>query len=141
MPAEVQVFIEQRLELEGELEVMYEDYVNGSHRLRHTLKANGERISLHFKSPPRGLLSGTPARVSGVLVDDAMAVESGEDDILMLALDGGADGGTDDADTPAPVANTFGEQRTLVILINFQDNPVEALYTGICLRCHHWRNQ
>ena len=111
MPAEVQAFIEQRLEIEGELEVMYEDYADGSYRLRHTLNADGERIALHFKSPPRGLLSGTPAQVNGVLLDDAMAVESGEDDVLMLALDGGADGGTNSG-TAAPVANTFGEQRS-----------------------------
>ncbi len=124
MPAEVQVFIEQRLQLEGELEVMYEDYADGSHRLLHTLKANGERISLHFKSPPPGLLSGTPAQVRGVLVDDAMAVDSGEDDILMLALDGADDGVTSSGEL-APFPNTFGEQRTLVILVNFQDNPVE----------------
>ncbi len=125
MPAEVQAFIEQRLELEGELEVMYEDYDDGSHRLRHTLKTNnGERIALHFKSDPHGLLSSTEVSASGVLVDDAMAVESGEDDILTLALDGGIDGVTNGA-APAPVANTFGEQRTAVILINFTSNTSE----------------
>jgi hypothetical protein len=124
MPAEVQAFIEQRLELEGELEVMYEDYADGSYRLRHTLKADGVRIALYFKSPPSGLISDKRARVSGVLVDDAMAVESGEDDILMLALDGEADGISSDG-SPAPFPNTFGEQNTLVILVNFQDNPVE----------------
>jgi hypothetical protein len=128
MPAEVQAFIEQRLELEGELEVMYEDYADGSYRLRHTLKANGERISLHFKSPPPGLLSGTPARVSGVLVDNAMAVESGEDGILMLALDGGPDGGTNGGTVPE-LPNTLGEQRTLVLLVNFQDDPFSEPWT------------
>ena len=117
MPAEVQTFIEQRLELEGELEIMYEDYEDGSHRLRHTLKANGERIALHFKSLSPGLLSGMPAQVSGVLLDHAMAVESGEENILMLALDGeGVDGFVPE------LSNTLGEQRTLVILVNFQDD-------------------
>jgi hypothetical protein len=76
MPLEVQAFIERRLELEGELEVVYEDYADGSHRLRHNLKTDAERIALHFKSPPQGLLSGTPARISGLLFDNAMAVES-----------------------------------------------------------------
>ena len=124
MPVEVQAFLEQRVEIEGELEVMYEDYADGSYRLRHTLEANGERISLHFKSKPHSLLSGTEVSTSGVLVGDAMAVESGEDDVLMLELDGGENGVTNSG-SPAPVANSFGEQRTLVILVNFQDNPVE----------------
>jgi len=128
MPAEVRAFIEQRLELKGELEVMYEDYEDGSHRLRHTLEANGEGISLHFKSKPHDLLSGTEVSASGVVVGDAMAVESGEDGILMLALDGAADGVTSNG-SPAPQPNTFGEQRTLVILVNFQDNPIEP-YTS-----------
>lgn len=124
MPADVQDFIEQRLELEGELEVLYEDYADGSHRLRHALKADSQKIALHFKSQPVSVLTGTPAKVSGVVVDEAMAVASGEDDVLILALDGGADGGTNGA-APAPVPDTFGEQHTLVILVNFQDNPVE----------------
>jgi len=122
MPVEVQAFIEQRLELEGELGVVYEDYEDGSHRLRHTLKAYGESISLHFKASPSGLLSGTEVSASGVLIDDAMVVESGEDDILTLALDGGADGGTNNG-APAPQPNTFGEQQTVVVLVNFQDDP------------------
>ncbi|MFC1695846.1 Ig-like domain-containing protein [Pseudomonadota bacterium] len=124
MPAEVQAFIEQRLEIEGELEVMYEDYDDGSHRLVHALKTDGERIALHFKSPPPGLLSGMPAQVSGVLVGDAMAVDSGKDDILTLALGGGVDGGTNGGPA-APLSNTFGQQRTAVILVNFPSDPSE----------------
>ncbi len=128
IPDEVQALLEQRLELEGELEVLYEDYPDGSHRLRHFLKAYGERISLHFKAPPPGLLSGTPAQVSGVLLDNAMAVESGQDDILTLAADGGGDGGSNGG-TPAPLPNTFGEQRTLVLLVNFQNDPTNRPWT------------
>jgi hypothetical protein len=122
MPLEVQAFIERRRDLEGELEVVYEDYADGSHRLRHNLKTDAERIALHFKSPPHGLLSGTPARISGLLFDNAMAVESGDSDILTLALDGGVTGGTNNGE-PAPMPNTFGEQRTLVLLVNFRDDP------------------
>jgi len=126
MPAEIQAFIERRVQREGELEVMYEDYADGSYRLRHTLKTDGKRIALHFKAPPPGMLSGTLAQVSGVLVDDAMAVESGEEDILMLALDGnGIDG------VVPELSDTLGEQRTLVILVNFQDDPSNEPWTTI----------
>jgi hypothetical protein len=128
MPAEVREFIEQRVDLEGELEVIYEDYADGSHRLRHTLKADGERISLHFKAQPPGLLSGTPAKIHGVLLGDAMAVESGEDDILTLALDGEADGGSNNG-VSAPAPNTFGEQRTVVLLVNFQNDSFNTPWT------------
>lgn len=124
MPAQVQSSLEQHVDLEGELEVVYEDYEDGSYRLRHTLNAQGNQVALHFKSPPMGLLSNTQAAVSGVLVDDAMAVESGEDDVLMLALDGGADGGTNNGSVVS-LSNTFGQQRTAVILVNFPTNPSE----------------
>jgi hypothetical protein len=128
MPAEVQQFIEQRLDLQGELEVMYHDFADGSHRLFHTLSANGKRIALSFESSPTtGLLSGTPAQVSGVLLDDSMAVESG-DKVLKLASGGGVDGGSNGG-TPAPLPNTLGEQSTLVILVNFQDAPTDQPWT------------
>ncbi|MEH6814341.1 MAG: hypothetical protein V7677_17540, partial [Motiliproteus sp.] len=49
MPAEVQELLEQQLELEGELEAIYEDYADGSHKLRHFLKTTfDERFELHF---------------------------------------------------------------------------------------------
>ena len=127
MPVEVQAFIEQRLEIEGELEVLYEDYADGSHRLRHTLKTNnGERISLHFKSNPHGLLSGTEVNASGVLVDGTgLALESDESILVQACCN--ASGLDTNATTPVP--NTFGEQRTLVLLVNFQDDPTNKPYT------------
>ena len=128
MPAEVRAFVEQHVDLEGELEVKYEDYADGSHRLRHFLDNGGDRISLHFKAQPPGLLSGTPAQVRGVLLDGTMAVESGEGDVLTLALDGGADGGTNGGTAPE-LPNTLGEQRTLVLLVNFQDDPTNQPWT------------
>lgn len=123
MPEDVRAFIEQRPELEGELEVLYEDYEDGSARLRHFLKVSDKRISLHFKTAPPGLLSGTPVRASGILLDDVMALESGKN-ILTLAAGGGADGGSNGG-LAAPVPNTFGEQRTAVLLVNFAALPEE----------------
>ncbi|MGD2138197.1 MAG: NEW3 domain-containing protein [Gammaproteobacteria bacterium] len=123
MPEEVSAFIEQHVQLEGELEVLYEDHEDGSHRLRHFLTVYEGRISLHFKAEPRGLLSGTPVRAAGVLLGDAMALESGES-ILTLAADGGSTGGSSGG-APAPVPNTFGEQRTLILLVNFATLPEE----------------
>jgi len=123
MPEDIRALIEQRQELEGELEVLYEDYSDGSARLRHFVKISGKRISLHFDTIPPGLLSGTPVRASGMLLDGAMALESG-DSILTLAADGGQTGGSNGG-SPAPVPNTFGEQRTAVLLVNFASLPDE----------------
>ena len=128
MPVEVQAFIEQRLEIEGELEVMYEDYADGSYRLRHTLKADGKRIALHFKSSTPDLLSDTPVKINGVLVDDAMAVTSGEEDVLMLTCCTDT-GGNEMFNATPELPNTFGEQRTLVLLVNFQDDPLNRPWT------------
>lgn len=123
MPDEVQGHLEQHVDLAGELEVLYEDYEDGSHRLRHYLKVNNERTALHFVGDPPGLLGGTPAGARGVLLDDDMALDSDEG-IFTLATGGGADGGAN-AGTPAPVPNTFGEQHTAVLLVNFNDLPQE----------------
>ena len=86
---------------------------------------------MHFRDNPPQLLSGEQVVAHGVYLDldggtdahGAMALESGEQ-LLMLAADGGTDGGSNDG-TPAPVPNTFGEQRVLVMLVNFEDNPSE----------------
>lgn len=132
MPAAVLEFLEQKLELEGELEVVYEDYEDGTHKLRQFLKTPfGERFELHFAGKHPELLSGARVRANGVLLegvgtegdntDGDLALASGEESILTLAADGGTTGGSNGG-TPSPeLPNTFGEKRTLVFLVNFQD--------------------
>ena len=116
----------RHVDLEGELEVVYEDYADGSARLRHVLKAEGRRVSLHFTAQPPEILSGSSVSVSGVRADDAMALDPSA--ILTLGAAGGSKGGTNGG-TPAPVPSTFGDQRTLVILVNFQDQQAEPYTT------------
>jgi hypothetical protein len=115
-----QRLLEPPVDLEGELVVVYEDHADGTARLRHFLEANGGRIPLHFESESPRLLSGTRVRARGVRHDGRMALDSGRS-ILTL----GADGGTVSGGAPAPVPNTFGEQRTVVLLVNFEDQPAE----------------
>lgn len=131
MPAAVRPFLERNLDLEGELTVLYEDYEDGSARLRHFLSDHNERISLHFKDNPPELISGKKVAANGVYLDldgdleadGAIVLESGEQ-VLTLAADGGSDGGSNGG-TLAPLQNTFGEQRTLVLLVNFPDKTTE----------------
>ncbi len=123
LPAQVQALLEQPVAVEGEIEVLYEDYADGHARLLHFLKVFDERFALHFRAAPPGLLSGTAVKASGVQLDTAMALESGAS-ILTLAAGGGAQDGSNGG-TPAAVPGTLGEQRTLVMLVNFEDQRAE----------------
>jgi hypothetical protein len=94
-------------QFEGELEVHYEDSATGS-RLVHVLRIGNQRLEMVFEDGEHpGLPHGTPVRARGRLTNNTLSLRSGTDDVQALAL----------AST-----TTFGEQRTLVMLINFQDN-------------------
>ncbi len=111
LPPAVQAYIEQEVEIEGALEVIDEDYEQYS-RLLYYLETAGERLSLHFADHrPEYLLTGAKIRVKGVQIDNTLALAGGGRNLKPVV--------------PAPVPSTLGEQRTLLILVNFQDNPIE----------------
>lgn len=113
MPAEVQAMLEQRFEAEGTVEAYYEDYEDGSHRLRHFLTTPaGERMSLHLAGPHSDLNSGDEIQAEGVLL------ETEQQGLSYQAFT--ADGSTTTA-TAAPTQTT-GDQRTLVLMVNFEDD-------------------
>jgi hypothetical protein len=114
LPTAVRTDVEQHVEIEGTLEVLQEDYANGA-RLRHFLDSGGTRLSLHFATNPPGHLTGDRVRVRGVLLDNMLALDSSTTSVQTVTA-------------PAAGSNTFGSQSTLVLLVNFQDNPV-APYT------------
>ncbi len=105
-PAAIHADVEEEVALDGELQVFHEDYAKSS-RYRHFLQTATERLAMHFAKEAPTLLTGTRVRVRGVRL--------GQD----LALNG--TGGTVQALTSV-APNTFGAQKTLVILVNFQDN-------------------
>lgn len=93
---------------EGDLEVQYEDFDGGS-RLHHFLHANGRRLRLELAGSRTNLLSGARVRVRGRLQNGTLALSSGSTlEALSVAS-----------------ANTFGARSTIVILVNFQNNPLE----------------
>jgi hypothetical protein len=109
-PAPIRDLLEHEAELDGELEIIHEDRPRRS-RFHYTLKSLGVNYALHFrKDPPDHLRTGARLRVRGIKVGDAVALESGADSVLTLA---------------AALPNTFGEQRTIVILVNFSDAPAQ----------------
>lgn len=113
MPTSVQAQVEAQVELDGELQVFYEDYKDNA-TLRHVLHANGKRYSLHFAGNVPDALSGSQVHVRAVQVDTA--------DLVLEALTSTTStSATTLAVTSAALPNTFGVQNTLVLLVNFQD--------------------
>ena len=129
MPEAVSQYLEQKKTLDGELEVFYEDYEDHSKsRLRHILKTANGRVELHMaeKSAVQSFSSGEKVRAHGWRFDsskessNSLVLENDAQALALLAQDG-----TSATTGSSASTNTFGEQRTLVMLINFQDNIQE----------------
>ena len=98
MPEAVQAFLEQRREIDGELQVFHVDHEDPSQsRFVYVLETTfGERFSLHFAADPPGLVSGAAIGVSGLLfegvdaedvteTDGAVILDTGDSSIELLA--------------------------------------------------------
>jgi hypothetical protein len=110
LPAILTPHLEQEIRVEGTFEILHEDRADGS-RFRYFVDSPSGRFSLHFAShAPDHLLTGAKVRVRGVQIDN------------MLALGGS---GSVEPTAPPPLPNTLGAQRTVVLLVNFMDNPVQ----------------
>lgn len=98
------------VQVEGELEVMYEDTPTGA-RLLNFLKVADQRLRLIFEGDlPPGLSTGSRVRVRGRRQNDVLELSGGGRSVETVAL-------------VSPT--TFGEQRTLVMLVNFQDKLLQ----------------
>ncbi|HEY2971794.1 MAG TPA: hypothetical protein VGJ48_04725, partial [Pyrinomonadaceae bacterium] len=116
MPAEVLENIEQHVDLTGKLEVIYACSETESH-LSHFLNAGGRRLSLHFAgSVSSDFLTDSQVRVQGVELGDGIALDS---TMLSSSTD------TTQTASVAVAPNTFGEQKVLVLLVNFQDKTTQ----------------
>jgi hypothetical protein len=137
LPDSVRNLFEQTEALEGELVVLHVDHkdIKQSRYEYYMNTPAGQRIALHFAANPPGLLSGDEIRVHGKSfnqseahaaeeTDGTILVESGDTGILVLAK-GNPNTGNTNVSSPGTAASTLGERRTLVILVNFQDNPSE----------------
>jgi hypothetical protein len=147
MPPEVVAKLEQHQELEGELEVVYEDYESGEHKLRHFLKTPfGERFELRLANAQRQWRSGLNVRAQGWLLPSADGPSApiqgdlvvNDDDSGLVLLAKGTTGSTSGTTTTTTTTgsdlayampNTLGAQRTLAILVNFQDDPGNKPWT------------
>ncbi|MBL4816864.1 MAG: cadherin-like domain-containing protein [Shewanella sp.] len=130
MPEEVLAMLTQKRELEGELELAYVDYedVSQSH-LRHTLITDSGRVELHLPANATSWQTGARVKAKGWMFNDsrqddsnpsALVLNDEPESLMLLADDGTAISAS--AVTATSLTNTLGEQRTLVLLVNFQDN-------------------
>jgi hypothetical protein len=134
-PAALRGLIEQHVRLQGEMEVAIEDGRDYS-RIHYGLVAGGKRLALHFADePPANLLTGTLVDVEGVQLGESLALTS-------IGTTSTAGTGADTSASILP--NTFGAQKTLVILVNFQDNtsqpwsPADARSTVFTTASNFW---
>src|SRR5262245_51204203 len=75
----VQNALNQEVQLEGELEITYQDMKDGHHQLSYSLKqADGSRVPLQFtKEPPTHLLTGAHLRAKGQRSGGSLVLYSG----------------------------------------------------------------
>jgi hypothetical protein len=99
------------VQLEGTLEIFHEDRPTGAHYL-YGLQAAGRRYSLYFASEPStDLRTGAKVRVRGIKLESRLALAGGGNDVQTVSA--------------APALSPLGEQRTLVMLVNFSDNTTQ----------------
>jgi hypothetical protein len=124
----LQTALNQQVQLEGELEITYQDFKDGHHKLSYSLKqSNGTRVPLQFtKESPTHLLTGDHVRANGQLSGGGLLLYSGSTSVTKTTTSttSGDATGTSTASS-IPVPNTFGAQSTLVILVNFQDDAIQ----------------
>jgi Gametolysin peptidase M11 len=112
-PPQAAAYLEEDAQEDGELQVYHTDHVNPAlSDFLYFLKTAHGKFSLHFAGTPPALMTGAKVRVNGVKIDNALVLDNGGTTTMQQLA-------------PAPVPNAFGEQQTLLILVNFQDNPAQ----------------
>ncbi|HVE58513.1 MAG TPA: NEW3 domain-containing protein [Pyrinomonadaceae bacterium] len=109
IPTDMQVYFEKNADTEGEFEVIYE--CDGETEvLKYFIKTDKERLPVYFaKQPDTEIRTGSKVRIKGVRIGDALAAEDGNSIENLEVINSIA-------------ANTFGEQKVLVLLVNFQND-------------------
>ena len=111
LPSSLAAYVEQDAVIDGTLEILHEDAETGS-RYHFFIHSTSGRQSLHFAGrTPDHLTTGARVRVKGVQVQDMLALGDTTTSMQQLAA------------APSPIA--LGEQRSVVILVNFLDAPIQ----------------
>lgn len=119
--------VESRDQVEGVLQVMHIDLVDESARDQYTLvTSKGEHINLYFSGGiPQELVSSTKVKIDGLRLDDNFFVDAEKEGSIKILSDNQGSGFFNAV--YAAVADAFGVQRTLVLLVNFQNTVQPSL--------------
>ena len=117
-----------RSSLTGELEIRHEDFAHSARYLYFLKTADGRRVRLRFaKHPPTDMLTGDHVSVRGTQSGTSIMLASGGSVTNLSKLSKPQPSPSPPPSGPLP--NTLGAQSTLVILVNFQDDPTNQPYT------------
>ena len=116
--------VSEHVQLEGDLEIISKDFKDHA-EISYSLKmANGQHVPMHFaKEPPTHFLTGDHVQAEGDLSNSTLLLYSGSN--VKSGSNHGGSGSTSTPTPTGPVPNTFGPQATLVMLVTFQDDPVQ----------------
>ena len=111
LPAEAAPFLEQEVTEEGDLEVYHVDYQDPAlDHYEYALSTRSGRLALYFADMPADAVTGAHVHVTALKLDGALLAASGDSMTVGKA---------------AALPNTLGAQKTLTMLVNFSDNPVQ----------------
>jgi hypothetical protein len=112
LPPQAIPFLERQADESGTLEVYHVDHVNpADDYYLHFLNSAHGRFSLHFVGEAPDHPTGASVRVQGVRLDSAIVLAAGGGGVTLTAS--------------APLSNTLGAQKTLVILVSFADDVTQ----------------
>lgn len=121
LPKEVQTNIEGSVSVAGELEIIHIDNIEqGKGDLEYSLIEDNKTFSLHPTKELTDLTSGEKVKVSGVKLGDKIAIDSDEAGSLKIIKEPSS------SNVLAATTETTGEQKTVVLLVNFLDETTQA---------------
>jgi hypothetical protein len=110
LPSAVQAHTEEDTDVDGTLTVLHQDDASGGRYLYHLDTLLG-RLELRFAAEePDQYVTGARIRAQGVRLNNVLALSSGTTSTQALS---------------SGLTNTFGAQKTLVILVNFTDKATQ----------------
>jgi M6 family metalloprotease-like protein/uncharacterized repeat protein (TIGR01451 family) len=118
-PSQVKINLEEEAFLEGSFSVLIIDTIEPPEsKILYLLRVEEQRFSLYPTKQLPSLPSGTKVKISGLMLDNKIALNSDEKESFQIKTQTPASLGT----LASENSNTLGEQKLAVILVNFQND-------------------